>query len=82
LEGIEHLVGYVENKDVWIHYMNHYFAAYQIPMIRKWFGLLHWPGRKITASDYDTLVSKVKSFLPELEKALKSGECGPHIRRI
>lgn len=72
LEGIEHLVGHVENKDVWIHYMNHYFAAYQIPKIRKWFGLFHWPGRTITEADYDALVSEVVSFLPEVEKALRS----------
>jgi hypothetical protein len=46
------------------------------------FSVWHWPWRKVVASDYDDLVSKVIKLIPEIELALSEGKCSSHIRLV
>ena len=81
-QGIDHIAGHVEYEDVWIHYLDRYFVAYQIPLFRKWFGLFRWPGRQVVEPDFDALADEVVSVISEIEQTLKSGKRGRHIRAV
>lgn len=47
-----------------------------------YFGLWFKPFRNVTEVDYEKLVRRVVSYLPEIEQALASDKVGPHMKRI
>jgi hypothetical protein len=80
--GIEHVAGHVAQEDIWVHYLDRSYAAYQWPAFRRWFSVWHWPGAAVSEADYEKLVDSVVKLIPEVERALRDGELGPHIKRI
>jgi hypothetical protein len=77
LEGIEHeIVGHVRAEDVWVHYLAHYYVLYDWPRLRRWFSPWRWPGTALGRNNYERLVAKVVSLLPEVEALFREGKGG------
>jgi hypothetical protein len=79
--GIEHVVGHVNQEDLWVHHLPQYYEVEQSPRLQKWFSVRRWFGSP-QASDYEELVRGVVEILPEIEQALRDGKLGPHVRRV
>jgi hypothetical protein len=62
--------------------LNEYFELYSSARWRQWFSLWFWRCRRPLQSDYDSLIQRAVSFLPELDLVLQHRRPGPHIRRI
>lgn len=82
--GFDHeVVGHVPAEDVWSSYLPLHYELYQVPLLRRWFSLWHWPGRQVTQADVGDLVTEVTaSVIPELEGALREGRLGKHVKRM
>jgi hypothetical protein len=81
-DGLMTFTGHWAAEDLYVDWLNEYFAMYACPRRRAWFSVWHWPHRSPVQADYDKLVLRVAGFLPELELALREGNLGPHMRRI
>jgi hypothetical protein len=80
-EGISHVGGRIAQEDVWVHYLDRYYVAYQSPLLRKWFSPKRWWfSSKPTKRDYEALASRIVGIVPEIEQVLRDGRAGPHIR--
>jgi len=79
--GITHVVGHVAAKDVWSSNLPRHYVLYDIPMVGRWFSLWLWPGRRVTQADVNELVNDVaKNVLPEIDMALRTGQCGKNVK--
>jgi hypothetical protein len=69
-------------EDVYVPWLNEFFVMYACPRLRAYFSLWFWRFRTPTLSEYDKLVSKVVTFLPEIEVAFREGKLERHMRRV
>lgn len=79
-EGVSHAGGRITQEDVWVHYLDRYYVAYQSPLLRMWFSPKRWFSSKSTKRDYETLANRIVGIVPEIEQVLRDGKGGPHIR--
>jgi hypothetical protein len=84
LEGITHtVVGRVAAADVWSSHLPRHYVLYDVPLLGRWFSLWHWPGRRVAQADVMRLVNRVaKIMIPEIEAALREGQCGKHVKQM
>lgn len=81
--GVEHeLVGRIPPEDVWVHYLDHADEMYEVRWRRKWFSARHLPWSEVSTADYQELVRRVVSLVPEIEALFRDGELGKHMREI
>lgn len=81
-DGITYRVCHIMPEEVWVHYLESYFAVYQTPSIRRWFRPSRWPWERLDEVNVDKLLEAVVGMLPEIDRALRDGCCGRHIKRI
>lgn len=82
-DGVEHkLVGRIPPEDVWLHYLGHTYEMYQVRWRRKWFSARRLPWSDVSKADYQDLVGRVVSLIPEIEALFRDGELGKHLREI
>jgi hypothetical protein len=81
-EGGTFASGYAGPEAFRVTWLEEWFELYRWPRFWWPFALCRWPGRTVTAADYDTLIMSVVDLIPEVEAALKDGTCGPHVRRV
>lgn len=82
-DGVEHkLVGRIPPEDVWVHYLDHTYEMYQVRWRRKWFSAGRLPRSDVSEADYQALVRRVMSLIPEIEALFWDGKLGRHIREI
>jgi hypothetical protein len=93
-DGVATLMGHVPAEGVSVHWLSEYFETHARPWLRPilralgleplggWFSVWHWPFQSPTQHEYAELVSRVASFVPELDLALREGRLGPHMRKV
>jgi hypothetical protein len=82
-EGLPTLTGHWPPEEVLVGWLDEFFEIYASPRWRRWFSVKRWPWqREARQADYDELAREVGSYLPELESALRTGQLGPHTRRV
>ncbi|MBA4098774.1 MAG: hypothetical protein C0484_18670 [Rhodospirillum sp.] len=81
-EGATFESGHVGPEAFRVTWLEEWYELYRWPRLRRWFSLFRWPGRTLTEADYDKLVKGVVELIPEVERALKDGTCGPHVLRV
>jgi hypothetical protein len=74
--------GHWASEDVFIDWLEESFEMYASPFWRSWFSVKYWPGQLPVRQDYENLVRRVASYIPEIEAALSENELGPHMRRV
>ena len=82
IDGIHVNNIFINAEDVWVHYLNKYYAMYSIPIFRRWFTVNYWFGSKPNQIDFDKLVQQIIHLIPEVEKVLAEQKIGKHIRLI
>jgi hypothetical protein len=80
--GLDHPVGHVAARDIWIHYLPEYCSLYQSPFLRRWFSVGRWRWPVKDQKPYNEIVRAVVSLLPEVETTLAGGAPGPHVRIV
>ena len=80
--GVECNGSHVAQKDMWVHYLGRYFELYRYPQWRRWFSVMSLPWAPATEDDYRVLVQNTVTVIPEIEKALKEGVPGRHMRLV
>lgn len=81
-EGIQNQIGYVAPEDMWIHYLNRYYEAYDCPLLQCWFRVRRWFGPSATLMDYDNLVTTNLGLIREVEDLWRNGKQGRHMRMV
>ena len=84
--------GHRPAEEVAVHWLGEYFETHARPWLRPvlaavgleplgaWFSV--WPSRSPAQDDYDKLARRAATVVPEVERALREGKSGPHIRRV
>ena len=82
LEGIQGRVGWIEARDVSVHYLTRHYGLYHSRFFASWFAVSNWIGRAETEADYKALMQDVIALLPEVEATLATGVPGRHVRVV
>jgi hypothetical protein len=84
LEGAREYHGgrHVPAEEMFVSYLEKSWEMCSCPMFPSFFGLRFKSLRNITEADYERLVWRVVSYLPEIEEVLATGKLGPHMRHI
>ena len=80
--GISHRLGHTPPEDCWVGWLEVSYAAYQNPLLHRWFRPSCWPWETFSQMHVNKLMPVVINVISEVERALCDGYCGPHIRRI
>lgn len=81
-DGLMTFTGHCAVEDVFVGWLNEYFAMYAYPRLWAWPCLWGWFSARHLESDCEKLALRVAGLVPELEFALREGRVGPHMRRV
>jgi hypothetical protein len=82
MSGVRTFAGMSPAEDVYVGWLDEYWEMYASPRWRRWFSVRRWPWQAPGQEDYEALAREVGGFIPEVEEALRSGQLGPHMRRV
>jgi hypothetical protein len=86
--------GPLPSEGIAVHWLDEWFETHARPWLRPmlkamgleplgaWFSVWHWPYQSPRPEDYEKLVLRAASVMPELELALREGRLGRHVRRV
>lgn len=92
--GLMTTTGPLSSEQVAVHSLDEWFETHSRPWLRPmlralgleplgaWFSVWHWPYKAITQNDYENLVLRAATVVPELELALREGRLERHVRRV
>jgi hypothetical protein len=81
-EGMMTLGGLRTGDQISAGGLHTHFEMYQWPRLWKWFALSFWHFRNPDQASYDALASRVMTYPPEIDLALREDRVGPHMRHI
>jgi hypothetical protein len=93
-DGLMTDMGCLPAEEVAVHWLDEWFETHARPWLRPmlkalglepleaWFSVSYWPCQSHTEDDYEKLVLRAASVVPELELALRGGRLGLHVRRV
>lgn len=80
---------HIIQEDLWTTWLEEFYEVapwgwLKTAYFQKYFKLIRraWDRSVATEGDYDTLVLGVVNTIPQIEKALRDGKCGPNIRYV
>ena len=68
-----------EAADINVGYLEESWTMCSCPRFQSYFGFRFKSFRKITEADYERLIRRVVTYLPEIEEVLASGKVGRHM---
>ena len=80
--GIMTVGGHRLESEVTAGGLHDHFEMYKSPRFWKWFAIPFWQFRQPYPELYKQLTSRVVTYLPEIDEALRGSNLGPHIRHI
>lgn len=81
-EGMMTLGGHRSAEELDAGGLHDHFEMYASPRWRRWFSLHFWRLRAPAQSNYDKLALQVAGYLTEVDRALREGRLGPHMRKV
>jgi hypothetical protein len=68
--------------DIMVSSLEEYWKMNNYPILQSHFGIRFKALRHASETDYEKLIRRVVSYLPEIEDALAAGKRGPHMRFV